>query len=131
MSLQTAVRGTETPAPVQLRCPCCGTDLKSSRTLMVDLTTNSVVFGDKSITVGCAGSSSVIDLIHVLNKAWPEVVSFPEIGAALWGDDPPPQARAGIRVRISRARSLLDQLGIKIIMVYGRGYRLSLLSNKR
>lgn len=107
------------------KCPCCGTQV-SERKLMVDEARSEVIFGGKVVRISHAGAPSTLRLISLLNNSYPGIVSMEEIVRSTWGDDLPADPKAGIRVRISRARAAIAETGIKILMAYGRGYRLIL-----
>lgn len=106
-------------------CPTCGTPVENGHPLLVDRSTNTVARGEAAVKLRCPGATGVVDIIEKLNEVYPATASHEEIQEALWGDAPPPNARSGLRVRMSYARTVLKGIGVGISVVYGRGYRLA------
>lgn len=101
-------------------CPCCGQNVPDAN-LIVSLETNTASRGSRVAKL----ENGQADILSVLAAAWPGIVTHATIANALWGTSSGPSNESVIvRVTISAMRKRIKPLGVKIVPVYGRGYRL-------
>ena len=125
MGLRAAQQQTNRSVDVTAtKCPCCGSDAKTAP-ITVDVDDACVWLGWRarpvymrrkqahlvSLLVGTNGRIATTDFI---------IESLYDFGA-----DEPEDARKTVQVYISQIRKILEPLGVKIAMVYGSGYRLT------
>lgn len=99
-----------------MKCPCCGSALKSGVT--VDLNTNTAR-NDERLAVLTAQQADI--LAAVLEKG-PKPVPMTDIVSRVWGVIEIDRAEAAVRVQISRMRPKLAEIGIALIAAKKRGY---------
>lgn len=100
-------------------CPCCGSEV--SRPVIVSLETNvvSTAAGSAKVPPQCA------EVVAALLRRYPSVVSFENLGVAIWGDRYFDVNPTTLQKRVWQARQPIASLGLTIKNVFGTGYRLS------
>lgn len=105
-------------------CPCCGSSVDVDLPL-IDVANNRLSWRDGVVTL----HPRPAELLFVLLRAYPAVVSHEDLRRALWGKARPNFERTAmsqIKVRASRA---LREAGVacEIVNVHGVGYQLRVL----
>ncbi len=105
-----------------MKCPCCGGPSLADDNLCVDLHTNTASYGGKSVELH---PNKMAEVVYSIAGAWPKTASYVDLSLAVWGAlDEPMEWRNNLRVYVSLARKALAELGLSIVVVPGRGYRL-------
>lgn len=102
-------------------CPCCGQPVVDGDDLLVSLDTNSASRWGEIIRA----QPQAIEILYSLQKAFPSAVDEARFISALWGiTDGPDQPSNLVKSRISTLRTMLAPLGVAIVNVPPRKYRL-------
>lgn len=101
-------------------CPCCGGELKNQRP-RIDLNTNSFIFKTRVVAL----RPREAEVLEVLIKRSPGVVTRDTITRCLWGWNEPNDPFKNIQVHICRLRHVLKGTGATILNVWDVGYRFS------
>ena len=103
----------------QSSCPCCGAALNNQR-MHVDLDTNTFLFREHSVPLGPVQA----EVLEVLVRRSPGVVSNDAMIRAVWGIDEPVHAKKNVEVHIYKLRKHLAPAGVAIKNIFGVGYQL-------
>lgn len=98
-----------------VKCPCCGQVTAPTDTVRVDLDVNRLYFGDRNVEL----VPRLAEVAHILSRRMPALVLHETIIGEMWG----PQLN--VNVAISTLRKLLKPLGIQIVNVWGKGFRMT------
>lgn len=101
-------------------CPCCGAAISAAKPF-VDLNTNRLVYGNKSVHLGKIEAA----IVDKLCRRAPGTVDRDSIILHTWTDEPE-DAHAVLKSTMNRIRRKLDLIGVTIESVYGVGYRVVL-----
>jgi len=105
-------------------CSTCGQRLPPPRLLkarlLIDLNTNTVAWGETKVPLGACDA----EMLKVLYDASPRPVTLHHFEARVLGYGDEERCQAWLRVRMCSLRRKLRDLPVKIITVYGLGYRL-------
>lgn len=106
-----------------MRCPCCRQTIDPSA-FLVDLDSNRVTYRGRCWQV----EPQLAEFLYALREAYPRSVNFDDLSYAVWGLNPPEDAKqsATLRVYASRARKILRDSGAEIMAANKRGVRLFL-----
>lgn len=99
-------------------CPCCGSNVVLDR-LLVDLNTNTVSFGGKTVKA----RPRVVEMLSAMLDAHPRIASLDYLRASVWTNEEYVPARS-IRTQVWHARQVTENLGWRVALVWKRGYRL-------
>lgn len=99
-------------------CPTCGAGLKSQQ-IQVDLDTNTLLIRGQCVYL----RAKEAELLSVLVRRAPGVVTCDTLVARLWGVNEPIDAKKNIEVHICRLRRALKPVGAAIINIFNVGYR--------
>lgn len=103
-----------------MHCPTCGQPCEAIG-LRVDLDTNIVVRGDRWAQL----TRQQAEILSIIADAGRRTVLQERILIRLCGwRDHPEHGETLIRVQIARIRKRIEPLGIEIVSVYGKGYRI-------
>jgi DNA-binding response OmpR family regulator len=101
-------------------CPCCGS--ATDRPFIVDLATNTVVVGARSVRL----TPQRTELLWLLAEAYPGAVSSDTALRRLYGlRDEPKHPDKTIQVQIHHLRKQIALLGLRIKTNFNRGYALA------
>lgn len=107
--------------PTPTICPCCKSAI-SVKIPIVDLNTNTVSWQGKSTKLRPCGA----ELLSLLARRSPGMVSHEQIIIHLWGDDEGEDAMATVKVHMCHLRKSVAPMGIGITSIWGSGYKLEL-----
>ena len=99
-------------------CPTCGGPLAEKPKPLVDLSSNTILAKGQAVKV----QGKAAELMEVLAKRFPAVVSHDAIGLALYGADG--GSENSIKTTVCKLRKDLSKVGFGIENISGRGYRL-------
>ena len=100
-------------------CPCCGGPVEER--IHVDLNTNTMQIGDgiHRLEPKCA------EMMKVLIDRYPATVGYLDLAVGMYGSvDGDSDRTESVKVYASKMRGYLDQHGVTLQSVRGRGYRL-------
>jgi DNA-binding response OmpR family regulator len=110
-------------APLDPRCPCCGS-IRGPEGLVVDLETNTLTLDGNFVK---RLQPSHAELLYVLLQTPGKPVSVEKVILGIWGQDVPLTARNILSVHAARMRTLLRPLGFDVFSTRsGRGKALVL-----
>lgn len=101
-------------------CPCCGAEIKNQRP-RIDLNTNTFLYRTHTIPLRKRSA----ELLEILIKRSPGVVTHDTIIRCLWGQNEPGHPAKNIQVQVCRLRQLLKGTGVSIVNIVDVGYRLA------
>jgi DNA-binding winged helix-turn-helix (wHTH) protein len=105
-------------APVVI-CPCCGGPVAPTR-LLVDISANRASRNGVTVTL----SPRNTEILHLLDKAFPEPAPHGRLMLSLFGRSGGPESTDTLKVHISKLRRVIVPLGLAVISVWGAGYLL-------
>jgi DNA-binding response OmpR family regulator len=101
-------------------CPCCGSRCES-RLPIVDLNTNIVSFGERTIRA----HPRAIEILYAMERKHPGTTSLDDLRYMVWTGDEYVSDN-NIRTWVWHARNAAESVGFQITTVHGVGYRLGL-----
>ena len=110
------------------RCPCCGQTLAVRAKPKIDLTWNTLLYGDQAVRF----TASEAELLAVLLQHMPNVVSREQLITGIYGfQDGPGNESSIIDTWICHIRPRLKAIGLQIITHRGCGFSLTSIPVKR
>lgn len=101
-------------------CACCGSQVNAQKPL-VDLNTNTIAWGGNHTHL----EPKRAELMATLVGAYPNVVLSARLLFALWGNTEDGDGSDDtLKVHITRTRQQIAPLGLRIVNVWGQGYKL-------
>ncbi len=105
-----------------VNCPCCGTLLEKTKHLILIKERSSFVINGSEYIL----PKTLFNLFSLLYQRMPNNVSNEGIMTVLYADHLEPPFNSVIKMHIMKLRKIIASTNLKIITVWGIGYRLEL-----
>lgn len=89
--------------------------------VVVDLDVNRLYFGDRNVEL----VPRLAEVAHILSRRMPGLVLHETIIGEMWGPLEGDCAQLNVNVAVCQLRKLLQPLGIQIVNVWGKGFRMT------